>query len=203
MKSLVILIAVLPIAVLPGCAPRNHTEHGALVGSTAGALLGGVIGHQSGNTSDGAVLGALAGGVTGAFVGNAEDQKEMAYEELAEARQEAAQAVSNLDLIRMTQSGVSDDIIINTVKTRGGRIDMSPDAVIELKANGVSDDVVLEIQKAAQAAAKDDVIQVVHNRPEIIVVPALGVRDYHPHPHRYWHRPRPRSGFHFHYSRKL
>lgn len=202
MKKLVILKLMLLGSLVTGCAPRNHTEHGALVGSTAGALLGGVIGHQSGNASDGAVLGALAGGVTGAFVGNAEDQKEMAYEELEEARAEQTQAVTNLDLIRMTQSGVSDEVIVNTVKTRGGRIDMSPDAVIDLKANGVSDYVVLEIQKAAQSAAKDDVIHVVHNRPDIIVVPAIGVGVHHPpHPHGYWHRPRHRSGIHFHYSR--
>lgn len=201
MKKLVSFNTLVLVSLLVGCAPRNHTERGALVGSTAGALLGGVIGHQSGNTHDGAVLGALAGGVTGAVVGNAEDQKEMAYEELAEVRQEAAQAVTNLDLIRMTQSGVNDDIIINTVKTRGGRIDMSPDAVIDLKANGVSDHVVLEIQKAAQSAAKEDVIQVVHNRPEIIVIPAIGVGVHNRPPHGYWHRPRPRSGIHFHYSR--
>jgi uncharacterized protein YcfJ len=188
--------------VFLGCHPRNHTEHGAMVGSTAGALLGGIIGHQSGNTGDGVVLGALAGGLTGAVVGNSEDKKDMAYEELAQAEMEEATAVTNLDLIRMTQSGVSDDVIVNTVKNRGGRIDMSPNAIIDLKSNGVSDYVVLEIQKASQAAAHGDVVRGVSSRPEVVIVPSVGVgvgvsRHHHP----YWHRPRPRAGVHLHYSR--
>jgi len=198
MKIQLIFLLLLGCSVFTGCAPRNHTERGALVGSTAGAILGGVLGHQTGNADDGAVLGALAGGLTGAVVGNDKDMQEMAVEE--QIRQ--AEAVTNLDLIRMTQSGVSDDVIINTVKTRGGHLDMSPDAVIELKANGVSDYVVLEIQKAAQAAAEGKVVRVTSSRPEIVVIPAVGVgvgvRNHH---HPYWHRPRPRVGFHWHYSR--
>ena len=65
MRLILCLSVLLPIGIMTGCHPRNHTEHGAMVGSTAGALLGGIIGHQSGNTGDGAVLGALAGGLTG------------------------------------------------------------------------------------------------------------------------------------------
>jgi uncharacterized protein YcfJ len=202
MRLILCLSAILPMTVVLGCHPRNHTERGAMVGSTAGALLGGIIGHQSGNTGDGVVLGALAGGLTGAVVGNSEDKKDMAYEELAQAEMAAATAVTNLDLIRMTQSGVSDDVIINTVKTRGGRIDLSPSAVIDLKANGVSDHVVLEIQKASQSAARGEVVRVVSSRPEITVVPSVGVGvGVSQHRHPYWHRPRPRTGVHLHYSR--
>lgn len=202
MRLILCLSVLLPIGIMTGCHPRNHTEHGAMVGSTAGALLGGIIGHQSGNTGDGAVLGALAGGLTGAVVGNSKDKEDMAYEELAQVQMAEATAVTNLDLIRMTQSGVSDDVIVNTVKTRGGRIDMSPDAVIDLKANGVSDYVVLEIQKAAQAAARGDVVRVVSSRPEIVIVPSVGVGvGVSQHRHPYWHRPRPRAGVHLHYSR--
>lgn len=198
----VLLLSLLLGAFCPGCHPRNQTERNALIGSSAGALLGGVIGHQSGNTGDGAVLGALAGGLTGAVIGNAEDERDRAIAQASYA--ESANAVTNFDLIRMTQSGVADDVIINTVKARGGRIDLSPDAVIELKANGVSDRVVVEIQKAAQTSVPAEyVISSPPPRPGIVVVHpvAVGVGLGHHH-ERHWHRPwRPRTGIHVHYSR--
>lgn len=183
-----------------GCHPQTHTERNALVGSAAGALLGGVIGHQSDNTADGAVLGAMAGGLTGAVIGDAQDERDRAIAHASYV--ESAKAVTNFDLIRMTKSGVSDEVIINTVKTQGGRIDLSPDAVIELKANGVSDRIVVEIQQAAQSQAPPETVAVTPPPGIVIVHPvAVGVGyDHHHHHHRrHWHRPR--TGFHFRYSR--
>ncbi len=197
-----ITAALLASGLCAGCHPQNHAEKNALVGSTAGALLGGVIGHQSGNTGDGAILGALAGGLTGAVLGNAQDERDAAIAQAAYA--ESANAVTNFDLIRMTQSGVADDVIINTVKARGGRIDLSPDAVIELKANGVSDRVVVEIQKAAQPVSAAEYVVASPPGPGVVVVHpvtvGVGVGPYHHH--RHWHRPwHPRPGIHLHYSR--
>lgn len=185
-----------------GCHPRNHTENGVMVGSTLGALAGGVIGHQSGNTVDGAALGAVAGGLTGAIVGNANDERDMALASASQAK--AENAVTNYDLIRLTQSGVSDEVIINTVKTRGGRIDLGPNAIIDLKNNGVSDAVILGIQQAAQAEQSTQMIQAVSSRPNVVVVPpayvGVGVHTHH-HPHYYRPRPYPRTGLSLHYSR--
>jgi uncharacterized protein YcfJ len=178
-------------AACAGCHPQNHAEENALVGSTAGALLGGIIGHQSGHTGDGAVLGAMAGGLTGAIVGDAQDERDEAIAHAAYV--ESAKAVTNFDLVRMTQSGVSDDVIINTVKAQGGRIDLSPDAVIALKANGVSDHVVLEIQKAAQAPPPPEYVVTSPPPPPGVVVVhpvTVGVGFRRPLPPRHRHHPR-------------
>ena len=173
-----------------------------MVGSTLGAIAGGVIGHQSGNAADGVALGAVAGGLTGAVVGNANDERDMALAQASQAKSE--NAVTNFDLIRMTQSGVSDEVIVNTVKARGGHIDLGPNAIIDLKNNGVSDGVILGIQQAAQAEQSGEMIQTVSSRPSIVVVPpayvGVGVRS-HRHPHYYRPRPRPRTGISLHYSR--
>ncbi|HUG17746.1 MAG TPA: glycine zipper domain-containing protein [Planctomycetaceae bacterium] len=187
-----------------GCHPRNHTEHGVMLGSTLGALAGGVIGHQSGNTVDGAALGAVAGGLTGAIVGNANDERDMALASASASQVKAENAVTNYDLIRMTQSGVSDEVIVNTVRSRGGRIDLGPSAIIDLKNNGVSDAVILGIQQAAEAERSGQMIQAVSSRPNIVVVPpayvGVGVHT-HRHPHYYRPRPYPRTGLSLHYSR--
>jgi hypothetical protein len=194
-KYLVISAGLLAI----GCHPRNHTEHGVMLGSALGALAGGVIGHQSGNAVDGAALGAVAGGLTGAVVGNANDERDQA---LASTRRHHENAVTNYDLVRMTQSGVSDEVIVNTVRTRGGEFDLGPNAIIDLKNQGVSDEVILGIQEAARAERSGELIQAVGSRPNVIVVPpayvGVGVRT-HRYPHYY--RPRPRTGVSLHYSR--
>jgi hypothetical protein len=51
--------------------------------------------------------------------------------------------------VEMTRAGLSEDLIISTVRSRGGRFDLSPAGLITLKQQGVSDRVVL----AAQAAS--------------------------------------------------
>jgi len=191
-----LLFPLLLGAACAGCHPQNHAEENALIGSTAGALLGGVIGHQSGHTGDGAVLGAMAGGLTGAVVGDAQDERDAAIAHAAYV--ESAKAVTNFDLIRMTQSGVADDVIINTVKAQGGRIDLSPDAVIALKANGVSDHVVVEIQKAAQVQVPAEYIATIPAPPPgVVIVPpvtmGVGVGFGPPLPPRHRHH-HPRTG---------
>jgi Glycine zipper len=202
-RAITRVVLVLSVGLFTnGCVPRNHTEHGAMVGSTLGALAGGVIGHQSGNTVDGAALGAVAGGLTGAIMGNADDERDMALAQASQAK--AENAVTNYDLINMTQSGVSDEVIVNTVRTRGGRIDLGPNAIIDLKNHGVSDAVVLGIQQAAQAEQSGQMIQAVSSRPNIVVVPpayvGVGVRTHY-HPQYYRPRPYPRTGLSLSYTR--
>ena len=173
-----------------GCHPRNHTEAGALVGSGLGALAGGVIGHQSGNTADGALVGGLVGGLTGAVLGNTEDVRDIENER-------RAQAVTNFDLITMTQGGLADEVIVNTVKIRGGQLDLSPQAVLDLKANGVSDGTIIGVQKLTTGDYGP-------GQPQVVVVPPARVGvSVHPHHHRrYWHRrPEPSVGFGISYSR--
>jgi hypothetical protein len=48
-------------------------------------------------------------------------------------------AVTNQDVIAMTQQGFSDDHIVNTIRHRGGRFDTSPAAQGYMKQMGVSE----------------------------------------------------------------
>ena len=55
-----------------GNVNRNRSATG---GAAAGALLGGVIGHQSGRGLEGAAIGAAAGGIGGSALGGARDDE--------------------------------------------------------------------------------------------------------------------------------
>jgi surface antigen len=180
-----------------GCQNLNNTENGALTGGGLGALLGAIIGHQTGHAAGGAAIGALAGGVTGGLIGNAEDSREQRDAAMArayqaeQARQAAAVALTNADLVNMSQKGISDEVIINSVRTRGGQFDLSPDAIIGLKSQGVSDRVILEVQKIGEAAPAPTVVHsgspayVVDPGPQVVIVrpvpppPSVGFGVYY------------------------
>ncbi len=162
-----------------GCANLSHAERGAFFGSGLGGLAGGIIGHQSGRTAGGAMLGTLAGGLAGGLMGDAKDDREerdaaMVYQ-AEQARRYAELALTNADLVKMSQAGLGEDVIIQSVKSRGGRFDLSPDAMIQLKTYGVSDRVILEVQKSGNALPSTTVVPaggtiVATPRPQIVVV---------------------------------
>lgn len=147
------LLGLLVAASLAGCRNLNHTETGALLGSGAGALAGAIIGHQSGNKELGALIGAATGGVAGGLVGNARDAQEERDAALAHAhhqervRQAERRALTNRDVVDLAQHGFSDDYIIRTIQTRGGRFDLSTSSMIVLKQSGVSENVLGAMQQ--------------------------------------------------------
>ncbi len=142
------------LASCVGCSNMNNTEKGAAVGGAGGAVVGAVIGKQLGNTGAGAAIGALTGLAGGALIGKAEDNAEerdkaaqaAAYEREKQARQ--ARAVTNADIVNMSQNGLSDSIICNEIRTRGGMLDTSPTAIIYLQKSGVSERVIETMQNA-------------------------------------------------------
>ncbi|QQS53812.1 MAG: glycine zipper 2TM domain-containing protein [Candidatus Competibacteraceae bacterium] len=71
--KIVILTAIvgLNVACAPPGAPYYHTQNGALVGATAGA----VIGHQI-DRYDGAVVGGVAGALMGSAIGSQMDYRD-------------------------------------------------------------------------------------------------------------------------------
>jgi len=75
--KLFITINALAAALLTSCgAPVGpNTQRGAATGALGGALLGGVIGHQSGRALEGAAIGGLGGAAVGGAMGNARDQE--------------------------------------------------------------------------------------------------------------------------------
>lgn len=68
--------AVLAGAMLiSACASMGRREEGAVIGAGAGAVIGGIIGHNTGSTARGAIIGAAVGGATGAVIGHQMDQQ--------------------------------------------------------------------------------------------------------------------------------
>ncbi len=69
--------AIVAISLSNCAAPAGpNTQRGAATGALGGAVLGGVIGHQSGRALEGAAIGAAGGAVIGGTYGNARDQEQ-------------------------------------------------------------------------------------------------------------------------------
>src|SRR5690349_2626893 len=66
---------LLVITLLFSCQSANNTTKGGAIGAGAGAVIGGIIGHQSDNTAVGAIIGAAVGGSAGAIIGRQMDKQ--------------------------------------------------------------------------------------------------------------------------------
>src|SRR5688572_6556389 len=58
-----------------GCSTMSQRDRGAVIGAGTGAVIGGVIGNQTGSTARGAIIGAVLGGAAGAVIGHQMDQQ--------------------------------------------------------------------------------------------------------------------------------
>lgn len=140
-------------ALLPGCSHLNHSQDGTLIGTGVGTVAGAVIGHQSGRPGLGALVGAVAGGVGGGLIGNARDVREerdaaVSYAGYVERRRLAdLRAVTNRDVVELSLSGAGEQVIIGHIRDRGGRFDLSTEAIVQLKQDGVSDAVIEAMQQ--------------------------------------------------------
>jgi len=72
-KTLIITLALLPLAFTSGCV-TNKAQTGALGGAAGGAIIGQAIGHNTGGT----LIGAAVGSLFGYMVGNEMDKADKA-----------------------------------------------------------------------------------------------------------------------------
>lgn len=181
---------------------HNDTAEGAVVGGGLGAVTGALVAGKK-ERGAGALIGAGVGAVTGGLIGKAADradERQVAAGAAAVGQanaQAAAQAVTNFDLVEMTRAGVSDELIISSIRSRGCRMDLSPAGLIALKQNGVSDRVVLAAQSMAPggyatptpiaAAPATMAPAVVYDAPVAVVAPPPVV----------YVRPRPAVSFYY------
>lgn len=160
LRALGLPVAVSLLALSAGCAGPNARATGAF-GTVAGAATGAVIGAASDNPVKGAIIGGVVGGAGGTAIGRAADIRDRQAAHDAAMEQAAIQqasyqqpapvhlgAVSTIDLITMSQSGVGDEVICSMLAQRGCDVDLSPTGVISLKNSGVSDGVILAAQQA-------------------------------------------------------
>lgn len=200
MNSRTLYLAAAASALLcTGCQTANHTQTGALVGTGLGALTGAVVGAESGHSEGGAVIGALAGAALGSAVGAAEDAREE-RDAIAQAHFNAQvrDSVTNGDLVMMTRNGLSDEVIVSTIRAKGGRFDLSPQSVIALKNNGVSDAVIVAAQENNHNVAVPEKVTVVHEHvyddPDVHFGVMFGPQPRYCHP-----RHRVHWGYHHHW----
>jgi hypothetical protein len=176
---------------------QNDTAGGAVVGGALGAITGAAVSGRK-NRPENALIGAGIGALTGGLLGNAKDKAD--ERQVAEGRavagqlnqQAAAAAVTNYDLVEMTRAGLGDDLIISTMRSRGTRMDLSPQALITLKQQGVSDRVVLAAQSMSggrvYSPAPVAVVREVPPPTTVIVRPDPWGPHYYWGP-RYYYRP--------------
>lgn len=176
---------------------RNDTREGTVVGGGLGAITGALIGGKK-NWEGGALIGAGVGALTGRALGSARDQADAQQLAIGTSvanqanAQAAANAVTNYDLQQMTSAGLSDELIISTIQSRGGRFDMSPAGLIALKRSGVSDRVVLAAQQVSGNTVPTPINPTVRvaTPPPVYVRPAPVIHYYHGprcYHHRYYH----------------
>jgi uncharacterized protein YcfJ len=169
-----------------GCqtTDNNNAVGGAVVGTGLGALTGAIVGSAFGrrDAAAGALIGAAAGGIGGALVGHAQDEKNQQTRDAVQAQyQQAAaaaeqRAMHNDDVVYMVKSGVSEQVIMNSMRERGGRFDTSPEAIVNLKSNGVSDAVIYAMQTTPPPSAMVPPPGAVYGPPgpAVVVRPAWG-----------------------------
>jgi hypothetical protein len=147
-------LLILP-ALLGGCQNMSHTEKGVLGGGAIGATTGALIGSTTKHTGAGAVLGGAVGALSGGLIGNALDKQEQKADmALAAASAPVSGPLSLQQIVQMAQGHISDQVIINQIRTTGSVYYLNPNEIRWLKENGVSDAVVMEMQATASRAPR-------------------------------------------------
>ena len=127
MKSIILVIISLCMSSAIGCTYDNYAQRGAMIGGVTGSTLGAAIGDASDAPLAGAAVGALAGTLTGEAMGDGVDQDLALQQSYPMAEQQRlARAVTPAQLIQMSQSGLSDDVIVTQVQSQG--VSFSPTA---------------------------------------------------------------------------
>jgi surface antigen len=142
-----------------GCETKAQT--GALVGGAGGAALGAGIGSMShSRAGEGALIGGAIGAIGGYVVGNEMDKSDQRKAQAAQptratreqryAQPASANRVTKNDVIKWTDQGVKDEIIIDRVDQSGTVFTMTAADENELRDAGVSEEVVRAMKDTAR-----------------------------------------------------
>ena len=203
--KLTTLAVLTAVGLSTGCSTMAGT--GALAGGGIGAGTGALIGKVAGNTGAGAAIGAALGAGVGTAVGAEADQKERERADIRRVNAEAQVAAATtrgplsidevIQMSRPSQTGakVSDDVLIDYIRTSNSRFDLTPADVRFLADNGVSDVVVRAMMNTKYA--RPAVVR--HAAPQTVVVqdsPSVVVYE-RPYYRPYYYAPPPPVGIGF------
>jgi outer membrane lipoprotein SlyB len=171
---------------------QTNSQRDAVLGGVAGAIIGGVTGHQNDETTEGIAIGGVAGAIAGHVLGKSKDiniQQQYRYQQQAAqaARQQQAQraaqlkkAVSIQDAIALSNSGVSPQLIINQIHSSGVAQEIGVSEIITLHQNGVSELVINEMQQASVGGPSPATIGT--PQPAVVLEPSPPVIVARPRP---------------------
>lgn len=216
--SVTLCVTILPTILTPSVYGQSRTGQGAVVGGATGAVIGGIIGHQNHETPEGALIGGAVGAIAGGLIGRAQDNhiaqdrynQQQAYNQGRYAQQQAvlASGVSMSDVVSMSRSGLSEQLIISHINTKGVQRRPEVSEIIAMHQQGVSDYVISAMQNAplaTQVVAPYPAPQVVTQPSTVIVreqpvyysTPIITETYYRPvpvygHGHSHYYGPRGR-----------
>jgi hypothetical protein len=81
MRHLLVMLIVVALVAMGGCAGMTDTQQRTLTGGAGGAAGGAIIGAIAGNAGLGAAIGAGAGLAGGYLYGKHEESKQAAYQQ--------------------------------------------------------------------------------------------------------------------------
>ncbi len=139
-----LVAGLLPLALMCGCSGMTPTDKGVLGGGAAGAGIGALIGHATGHTGAGALIGGATGAIAGGVAGNAVERAQYREQVAAAAARTGPMQVT--DVVALTQQGVSEDVIINQIRSTGSVFRLSSADLVTLHDSRVSDRVIQTMQ---------------------------------------------------------
>lgn len=157
---------------------QESTRNGAVLGGLAGAVVGGVVGHNhKDQTAEGALIGGAVGAVAGGLIGNQRDR----YERQRQAYERQRQQLYQQQMYGHPYGYVGQPtVIVGTpaVVPRGVPQKLAPmrrpvslDEVIQMVRSGVSDNVIVAQLQSNGVLARPDVNEVIRLSQE-------GVSEY-------------------------
>jgi hypothetical protein len=215
--SATLCVSILPSVLVPAAYGQQRTTQGAAVGGATGAIIGGIIGHQNDETPEGALIGGAVGAIAGGLLGRSQDNqiarerynRQQAYNHGRYVQQQTVMAsgVSMSDVISMSRSGLSEQLIISHVNSKGVQRRLEVSEIITMHQQGVSDYVISAMQSAplASQVAPPYPVQQIVTQPSTVIVreqpvyysrPVVTETYYHPapvyHGHQHYYAPRSR-----------
>lgn len=138
MRNFILLSAIL----LGSCA--SNTGTGMITGTVFGASVGGIAGGGKG-----ALIGSAAGVIAGGLIGAALDEQDRKVMERSSPRtvdrMDRREPLTINDVIKLSQSGVSDDAIVRYMLETSSYYYLSQTQVRRLQDAGVSQRVINEM----------------------------------------------------------
>ncbi len=194
-------VMICGLIMLAGCQSWGpNTAQSSAIGGLTGSLAGAAIGASEGKSAEGALIGGLTGATVGAVAGNAVDrdiERQRAEIQKSEYQQRQS-AITTEQIIQMTQSGLSSDVIIRQIHNQGTVVQPDINQLIMLKNQGVDDRVIHALQSAPLAGQPylANPVRVPVARPPVVIESCHPFPGYPP---GCFYRRRPRStvGFAF------